>query len=279
LNPGFHWTWPRPFSEVVRVPVGRVESLTTASFWHGYGDGAEARQVPPALRPLVDGYTLAGDANLLHSRWTIRFTIDDLERYLFHVQNPRELIARELDRAVMMASARAPVDALLRTELENFRQRVEREFLLRLARVNAGIRVQGVDLVQVAPPLQVAEAFDQVIRAEQEQAQEVTDARAYAVRAINEARGQADQIIAEGETFKTRLIQAIQADADTFQRIQPVVARQPDLMKQVIWQDALREALGTVGQLYVVPSDEKGKREVRLQLSPRRQNPFSEALP
>jgi len=277
LNPGFHWTWPKPVSEVIRIPAGRVWSLTTKTFWHSYGERSE--NIPPTLRPMVDGYTLAGDANLLHSQWAVRFTIDDPEAYLFNVQNPTALIERELNRAVLMISGSMPVDALLRTDLEGFRQKVEQQYRLRLAGFNVGIRIQGVDLLHVSPPLQVADAFDQVIRAEQEQAQEITDARAYAARIINEAGGQADQLIAEGETFKSRLVNEVKADADYFREILPSVTRQPELMKQVIWQDAVRQALGTVGQMYLVPADDDGRREIRLQLSPRRQNPFGESAP
>lgn len=278
LNPGFHWTWPRPFSEVIRIPAGRVRSLTSTTFWHGYPEQA-GDQIPDTLRPMIDGYTLAGDANLLHSQWTIRYTIENLEAYLFGAQKPEEVIERELNRAALLVSAQTPIDALIRTDLEGYRLRVDQETRRRLSELPLGIAVQGVDLLHVSPPPQVAAAFDQVIRAEQEQAEEITDARAYAGRILNEARGEAEQTIAEGETFKTRLVSEIKADADYFREIQPSVARQPDLMRQVIWQDAIRKALGTVGQLYVVPSDADGRREIRLQLSPRRENPFAEAAP
>ncbi|HMO52564.1 MAG TPA: protease modulator HflK [Kiritimatiellia bacterium] len=278
LEPGLHWTWPKPFSEIVRIPAGRVESLTSVVFWTGESE-ATRLDPPPTLRPLLDGYTLAGDANLLHSQWAVRYTVDDPEAFLFRVQQPAALMERELNRAVLLVSARHPVDALLRTDLEGFRRQVEQEFRTRLTAFNLGARIQGVDVLNIAPPLQVADAFDQVIRAEQEQAQDITDARAYASRTLNEARGQADQIIAEGATYQSRLVNALKADADTFRQMAPSVARQPVLMRHILWQDTIRAALGSVGQLYVVPADEHGKREVRLQLSPRRQNPFAEAMP
>ena len=278
LNPGLHWTWPRPFSEVIRIPAGRVWSLTTTTFWHSYPENA-GDQVPPTLRPMIDGYTLSGDANLLHSQWAIRYTVNQPEAYLFGAQKPEEVIERELNRAVLIVSARTPIDALIRTDLEDFRQQVDLEARRRLASLPLGIAVQGVDLLHVSPPPQVADAFDHVIRAEQEQAEEITDARAYAGRILNEALGEAEQTVAEGETFKSRMINDIKADADYFNQIEPSVTRQPMLMRQIIWQDAIRQALGTVGQLYVVPSDEDGRREIRLQLSPRRENPFAEVMP
>ncbi len=278
LEPGLHWTWPRPFTEIIRIPAGRVWSLTSRVFWHRYGE-TNADSVPPTLSPLVDGYTLTGDANIFHSQWTIRFTVNDPVSYLFGTQQPAELIERELNRAVLVVSAVSPIDTLLRGDIETFRQKVDQEVRYRLSIWPLGISIQGVDLLHVAPPLQVADAFDAVIRAEQEQAQDITDARAYAARTVNEARGDAERILAEGETAKSRLVNRMQADANYFLEIQPAVSGQPVLMRHVLWQDAIRKALSTVGQVYVVPSDNNGRREIRLQLSPRRDNPFSEGHP
>ncbi|HMP90256.1 MAG TPA: protease modulator HflK [Kiritimatiellia bacterium] len=278
LSPGLHWTWPRPVSEIIRLPAGRVWSLTSKTHWHADVD-PRAEHVASTLRPLVDGYALSGDANILHSEWAIRFTIDDLESYLFRIQTPPALVERELNRAVVLASAGMTIDDLLRTDLELYRQRVEQECRNRLSLLNTGIRVQGVDLLNVSPPRQVADAFDQVVRTEQEQAQEVTDARAYAARIINEARGRADQILSEGETAYARMLNDMKADADYFMEILPSVSRQPALMKQILWQDGIRQSLANIGHLYLVPSDETGRREIRLQLSPRRQSPFAEAVP
>ncbi len=276
LEPGLHWTWPKPFAEVVRLPAGRVWSLTTRTAWHGTAEGQRARAT---LRPLVDGATLAGDANLLHSEWAVRFTIDDPAAWLFHATDPEGLMERELNRAVVHVSARMPVDGLLRTDLEAFRQGVEQQYRLRLAVLDLGVRVQGVDLLRVSPPLQVAGAFDDVIEAEQAKARAIADARAYAARTVNEAQGEADQRIAAGETDKSRLVNEVKAHAAYFTEIAPSVARRPNLMRRILQQDGIQAALATAGEVYILPSDDDGRREIRLQLSPRRQNPFGARTP
>lgn len=275
LSPGLHWTWPRPFSEIVRVPAGRVGSLTTSVFWSEQSPDAAG----DTLAPLVDGYTLSGDANIFHSQWAIRYTVNQPDLFLFGVEEPESLIERELNRAILHVSSRTPIDALLRTDLESFRQKVDLELRDRLARWPLGIAVQGVDLLHVAPPAQVAEAFDAVIRAEQEQAEEVTDARAYAARRINESAGEAEEIVASGETRRAQMINAIAAEAGYFEEIRPSFASQSALMYEVLWQDTLRRAFAKAGQVYVVPADAQGRRDIRLQFSPRRENPFSEVAP
>jgi membrane protease subunit HflK len=278
LGPGLHWTWPKPFSEIIRVPAGRVDTLVSRAFWHRF-DATDRSALPPTLAPLRDGYALSGDANLFHSEWAVRTTIGDPEAYLFGVSQPAGWLERELNRAVTRVAARSPVDGLIRTDLEGFRRQVEEELRARTDTLGLGLRIQGVDLLNLAPAPQVADAFDQVIRAEQEQAEETAAARAYAARVTSEAVGEADRMVAEGETEKTRLINRIKADADTFTRLQPAVARQPDLLRQIMWQDAIRTTLASAGQVYLVPADADGRREIRLQLSPRRENPFAEAMP
>src|SRR5690606_23134557 len=102
-----------------------------------------------ALRPGQDGYALTGDANLLHHRWAVRFTISDPYRYTFgHVQ-PGETLLDELDRAIVRVSARFPIDEALRTNLAGFRDAVETELRGRVAEIDLGIRLQGVDLLGI----------------------------------------------------------------------------------------------------------------------------------
>ena len=274
-QPGFHWTWPRPFSEIIRIPAGRVGSLTSTTFW----SDTTPDMVGETLAPLVHGYALSGDANIFHAQWAIRYTVEQPDLFLFGAENPDTLIERELDRAVLHAAARTSIDHLLRTDLETFRAMVDRDVRARLAALPLCITIQGVDLLHVAPPAQVAEAFDAVIRAEQEQAEEITDARAYAARRLNEAAGEAEEFIAGGETKRAQLIAAIAADARYFEELRPSFTAQPALMRELIWQDALRRAVGSAGQVFVVPSDAEGRRDIRLQLSPRRENPFAEVMP
>ena len=33
-EPGLHWTLPKPFAEIVRIPVTRVQAVETDSFWY-----------------------------------------------------------------------------------------------------------------------------------------------------------------------------------------------------------------------------------------------------
>ncbi len=262
-GPGLHWTWPRPLSEILRVPAERVQTLETASFWYAPAPGPEDAPAPATLTPDRDGYLVTGDANLLHSRWALRYTVPDPASYLFAVSDPDTLLRQELDRAVVQVSARFAVDRALRTDLEAYREEVVRVLRDRLANLHTGIRIQGVDLLTVAPPRQVADAFDAVTQSAQERAQLISDARAYAVRVVNEAAGESAQARARGATDRQQRVQQVQGRADAFGQLYAEWRRNPDVVTRTLWQDGLRRALAGVDQTYLLHARGEGQ-EIRL---------------
>lgn len=267
-EPGVHWTWPRPFSEVLKLPAERVQSLTTRTFWYARETGFQDNAGPgDTLRPDVDGYLLTGDANLLHSRWAVRHTIADPLAWRFGFADIDAVLQDELDRAVVRVTARHAVDRALRTDLEAYRDAVDAELRDRVAALGLGVRIQGVDLLGITPPQQVAEAFDAVTRAAQERAQAISDARAYAVRTVNEAQGSAARIRAEGASARQNRIADVKAQADAFARIQAKWAQNPAVVARTLLQDGVRRALAHVEAKYVVYAGD-GSQEIRLQLGP-----------
>jgi membrane protease subunit HflK len=274
-DPGIHWTWPRPFSEIVKVPAERVQTLTTTSFWHRQNPEYQEEDVTasgPTLDPERDGYVLTGDANILHAQWTVRYTVASPEAYAFQFTDIDQFVRHELDHAVVQVSARFATDRALRTDIASLREGVERELSKRCAAIDLGIKIQGVDMTSTVPPQQVAAAFDSVVQAEQDRAGTISEARAYAARTQNEAAGEAAKRRVEGETYKRRLLADIQADADSFTRVYANYAKNPDVFMQTMLQDTLRRTLSHVEQKYIVHGSD-GQQEIRLQLGPEQRKP------
>jgi membrane protease subunit HflK len=274
-GPGFHWTLPRPFSEIVRVPAERVQSVSTRTFWHSaapeFQDDA-ASMPGPTLRPGADGYTLTGDANLLHSRWSVRYTVEDPEMWLFGLADAEASLLADLDNAVVAATAQYAIDRALRTDLESLRSTVENGLRQLAIDHGLGVRIQGVDLLAMVPPRQVQASFDDVVQAEQERGSTISEARAYAVRSGNEAGGQASRIVSEGESYSRRMVNEISADADYFNQVHAKYVRNPDVVKQTLLQDTLRRTLANVEQKYLIQGSGDLPPQIRLQLGPEKKS-------
>ncbi len=61
-------------------------------------------------------------------------------------------------------------------------------------RYGSGISINAVPIEDVSPPREVADAFDEVQRAEQNEDQQVQEANQYANQKLGQARGRAAQI-------------------------------------------------------------------------------------
>lgn len=269
-GPGLHWTWPKPVAEVIRLKTEQVATLATTSFWPQQDPFAKQQNEPPpeTLQPGTDGYTLTGDANLIHSRWAIRYTLNDPETFTFGWHDAAQVLHDEFDRAIVATSARMPVDQALRTNVEAFRAAVEQTLRERAEALHLGVHLQGVDVLGLTPPRQVAEAFDAVIESEQERSRLISEARTYAARQLNESHGQAARRLAEGATYRNRIISQTSADADYFRKISVEYAKNPDMILQTLRQDAVRRALEHVDQKFVVYRNAQGKQEIRVLVSP-----------
>ncbi|MCG3150623.1 MAG: Modulator of FtsH protease HflK [Verrucomicrobiae bacterium] len=269
-GPGIHWTWPRPVAEIVRIPTERVQAVDSRTFWLKDEQPA-APDAPPAagtLKPGEDGYTLTGDANIIHSRWAVRFTVADPETFSFRVSQPVTVLQRELDHAVVKCTARLPVDQALRTDIEALRAAVETEVRHRAESLSLGIRIERVDVLALAPPKQVADAFNAVISSENERSEKMSTARAAANRTINEAAGEAARVKSEGEAYKRRVVAEVGASADYFTAVHAQYQKNPDIIARTLWHDTLRRALAGVDQKFLIHRNAAGQQELRLLLNP-----------
>ena len=76
---GMQFAFPYPVDQVIVVPVGRTQSLSSPSFM--YKD-MQMKEVAPYLKPGVDGYLLTADRNILHCESTLKYEVEDIKSYL-----------------------------------------------------------------------------------------------------------------------------------------------------------------------------------------------------
>lgn len=269
-QPGLHWSWPRPFAEIVKLDAGRVQAIELAPL-----PLPEAPGMPPPAPDAAEWkrYLLTGDANLIRAHWIVRYTVADPEAWLFQFSAADRVLAAEAERAVTRQTARFDVDRAQRTDLEVYRAAVEDEVRDRCSQMGLGVRIERVELVTVKPPRPVDDAFNEVVQAENQRSDRISDARAQATRRLNEAAGRAAEIRAEAEAYKVRLVAETRADAEYFRKILPQYRAQPDVIARVLRQDAIRRSLEKVKEKYLLHRTPDGEQELRLWLGPEAKRP------
>ncbi|MDT4830586.1 Modulator of FtsH protease HflK [compost metagenome] len=114
-----------------------------------------------------------------------------------------------------------------------------------------GITVTQVNIQSAAAPREVQEAFDDVIRAREDEQREKNQAEAYANGVVPEARGQAQRIIEEANGYRDEVVSRAQGEADRFTKLVTEYRKAPDVMRERLYIDTMQEVMSQTSKVMV----------------------------
>src|ERR1700679_3450348 len=117
LNAGLHWSFPYPIDEVVKIPITEQQVVSSTIGWYLTTPEQElsGEEMPagPSLNPAVDGYVITADRNILHSRATLSYHIEDPVKYVFNFAAASNAVLNVVDEALLSTAAKFNVDDIL----------------------------------------------------------------------------------------------------------------------------------------------------------------------
>ena len=232
LSPGLNLTLPRPIEEVTNVNVARVRSIEGAS------------------------RMLTGDENLIDLAYAVQYRVNQPEQFLFNVAVPEESLAQAADSAIREVVGTNNMDYIL--EIGRGQIALDTQVLLEeiLTRYNPGIEITSFNLQEVRPPNQVRAAFDDVVRAREDQIRFANEAQAYANQVIPEARGQAARVLEEAEGYRESIIAKASGEADRFSEIYAAYAQAPEVTRERLYLETLETVFGRSAKILMDVADQ-----------------------
>jgi membrane protease subunit HflK len=262
LRPGrLHWSFPYPIDELVRVPITGIQKVSSRVGWYATTPEQElAGTEPPAgptLNPAIDGYVLTADNNIIHTRATLTYRIEDPNVYVFNFVNASNAVQNALDNALLFAAAHFQVDDLLTRDIAGFQDAVRRRVIKSIENQNLGITVEQCT-VQSGPPRQLKDAFASVIKAEVMRNTLLTDARGDASTLQIKADADAASKVYSAESYRATLVSEVSSRAAQFQDLLPKWRGNPSLFVQQRLTETLGRALTNVQDKIFVPENADG---------------------
>jgi len=115
----------------------------------------------------------------------------------------------------------------------------------------AGIFVTSVTVQNVQPPEQVQGAFDDAVKAGQDEERLKSEGQAYANDIIPRAKGTAARLIQEAEGYKSRVVSTAEGDAARFKQIYVEYAKAPQVTRDRMYIDTMRDMYSNVSKVLV----------------------------
>ena len=272
LRPGLHWAFPYPIDEVIRISVGQSRKVTSTAGWLPVTPEMEAAGEFPNptsfLRPGVDGYVIASDGTVIHTRATMNYRLNPnmVLDYIFTYANPDKTLENILNNAIFYSAARYTAeDAIYRDQI-SFNETVRQRVASLIEELQIGVIIANID-VQTMPPLSVRESYDNVLSAQQEARTEVNNAESYSRTTINAALGQASVILADATTRSNQIVRTIASESKSFSEQLPYFEKNPELFKERLLAETMQTILTNADDTFYISGTEKAERELRIQLN------------
>jgi modulator of FtsH protease HflK len=202
---------------------------------------------------LKDSAMLTADENIVEIKFAVQYRLNDARAWLFESKDPDSAVVQIAEASVREVVGKMRMDSALAEERDQIAPRVRNLMQAILDRYKVGVEVVGINLQQggVRPPEQVQAAFDDVLKAGQERERAKNEAQAYANDVIPRAVGAASRLAQEADAYKARVVAQAQGDAQRFKSVLAEYQRAPQVTRDRMYIDSMREIYGNVTKMLV----------------------------
>lgn len=192
-----------------------------------------------------EGLMLTGDQNIVDVSLSVLWRVTDPAAHLFNVRDPDDMVRKAAESAMREVAGRRLAQDIFRDDRAGIQIEVQQITQDILSSYAAGVTISEVLVENVAPPTEVADAFDEVQRAEQDEDRFQEEARRYANTLLGEARGQAAQLREEAAAYKNRVVEEAKGEAARFVSVYEEYSKAPDVTRKRLFLETMEEVLGT----------------------------------
>lgn len=225
-QPGLFW-YPRGIDAISRVNITQVRS-------------AQFRET-----------MLTQDENIVDVSMSVQYVIDDPKNFVLEVRDPERSLQHAAQSALrhvvgdssmglVLTEGRAAIAVQVRERLQQY-----------LVNYTTGINVQKVNIDDASPPSQVQEAFDDVIKAREDEERVKNEAESYANGIVPEARGRAQRMKEEAEAYRQQVIAKATGEAQRFDQLLSEYEKAPAVTRERLYIDALESVLANTNKVMV----------------------------
>lgn len=218
VQPGLNWK-PTFIDRVIPVNVEQVKELRT------------------------QGAMLTQDENMVKVEMTVQYRVHDPAKYLFSVTNADDSLNQATDSALRYVIGHMSMDDILTTGRSVVRENTWKTLNTIIESYDMGLEVVDVNFQSARPPEEVKDAFDDAIKAQEDEQRYIREAEAYAREREPIARGDAQRILEEATAYKDRVVLDAKGEVERFERLLPEFKAAPELLRERLYIQTMEKVM------------------------------------
>ena len=231
---GLRWHIPYPVETVEIVNVQQIRTVEV-----GYRTNTRSSQIAGVPR---EALMLTADENIIDIHFAVQYDIKDPRELLFNVAEAQDLVVRgATESAVREIVGRNTMDFAITGGRAEIAQETKTLLQQILDRYDTGINIKAVEMQNAQPPAEVKAAFDDAVKAREDEERLKNEAQAYQNDVIPRARGAAARLEQEAAAYQATVVAAARGEASRFIQVLDEYAKAPEVTRDRLYIDALEE--------------------------------------
>lgn len=226
LDPGLNWK-PRLMDQVVPVNVTKERQYAS------------------------EGRMLTQDENIVELQIVVQYNISEVKSFVLNVRDPEFSLRQATESALRHVVGSTRLDQVLSEGRGQISDEVKVKLQSYLDNYGTGIQVVKITIQEARPPAQVKAAFDDVIKAKEDEERLKNEASAYANGIVPEARGRAQRMLEEAAAYRGKVVAEAQGEAQRFEKLLAEYRKAPEVTRERLYLDAVQRVMSASSKVLV----------------------------
>lgn len=241
---GLRWHMPYPIESVEVVNIQQIRTVEV-----GYRTSARSNQATTVGR---EALMLTADENIIDIHFAVQYDIKDPRQLIFNVAEAYDLVVRgATESAVREIVGRNSMDFAITGGRAEIAQETKSLLQQILDRYDTGINIKAVEMQNAQPPAEVKAAFDDAVKAREDEERFKNEAQAYQNDIIPRARGAAARLEQEAAAYKATVVAKARGEASRFLQVLDEYTKAPNVTRDRLYLDALEDVYSNSTKLVI----------------------------
>ncbi len=215
LGPGIHYHIPQPFETVKKTDVLKIRSLNI---------GSPTPQGTKILLWTKSHYTkeislLTGENNFIDVFMVIHYRIKNIYDYVYSAAKPEEILKQISNQTICFLISRRKFFEIVTSERENLENLVGKIIQKDANQYHLGIEIVNISFRDMHPPIEVAPAFEDVVKASEDAETYINYAKKESYEITYSAEGEFSKKLDEAKGYKEERIDRSIGESERFLKI------------------------------------------------------------
>jgi len=224
VQPGLHWNPPLVVTKVNVTAVRNVEN-----------------------RALM----LTEDENIVEVGLSVQYIVSNPKDFLLEVREPDSSLLQATQSALRHVVGGSEMHSVLTEGRALLAVDIERRLQSLMSEYRTGLEVIKVNIENTAAPSQVQDAFDDVIKAREDEQRVKNEAQAYANGIVPESRGRAQRVSEEAQAYREQVVARAEGEATRFTKLLTEYQKAPEVTRERLYLVAMEDVLSNASKVIV----------------------------